>query len=100
MVLALATLNSWARFYQEPGWLYPANKSREGRMALILKGGEFIATEALSANILSGLIGLARCRPLLINGVELHSQDLVRLAEEAQRTGLPIWPRASTHETP
>jgi len=67
-------------------------------MALVLKGGEFIATEALSATMLSGLIGLARLRPLLINGLELHAQDLARLAEEARRTGQPVWPQALNGE--
>ena len=64
-------------------------------MALILKGGEYIATEALSESLLIGLMGLARYRPVLLNGLELRAQDLERLAEEAQRTGRPIWPQAS-----
>jgi hypothetical protein len=60
-------------------------------MALVLKGGEFIATEALSASTLSRLITLAQRRPLLINGRELHQVDLARLVEEAQKTGKPVW---------
>ncbi len=63
-------------------------------MALVLKGGEFIATEALSVSVLRGLIGLARSRPLLLNGLRLGAQDLARLAEEAERTGKPVWPQA------
>jgi hypothetical protein len=61
-------------------------------MALILKGGEFIATEALSVSTLSRLMTLAERRPLLINGRELHHLDLARLVEEAHRTGQPVWP--------
>ena len=61
-------------------------------MALVLKGGEFIATEALSASVLSRLMTLARYRPLLINGLKLHQLDLAMLVEEAQRTGQPVWP--------
>ena len=61
-------------------------------MALVLRGGEFIATEALNARTLSRLVTLARHRPLLINGLELQHIDLVRLVEEAQRTGKPVWP--------
>ncbi len=64
-------------------------------MALVLKGGEFIATEALSARVLAGLSDLARSRPLVVNGLEMHRQDLTKLAEEAQRTGKPVWPRLS-----
>jgi hypothetical protein len=64
-------------------------------MALVLKGGEFVATEALSASTLSKLMSLASRKPLLINGLELHHQDLAMLAEEAQRTGQPVWPRTS-----
>lgn len=62
-------------------------------MTLVLRGGEFIATEALSASTLAGLSDLARHRPLVVNGVELQRQDLTKLAEEAQRTGKPVWPR-------
>jgi len=62
-------------------------------MALLLKGEEFIATQALSESILLGLVRLARSRSLLINGVELRAEDLILLAEEAQRTGRPVWPR-------
>jgi hypothetical protein len=62
-------------------------------MALLLRGGEFIATEALSARVLAGLSDLARRQPLVVNGLELHRQDLTELAEEAQRTGKPVWPR-------
>ena len=62
-------------------------------MALELKGGEFIATEALNASTLSRLMTLARRRPVLINGLELRHLDFVRLLEEAQRKGEPIWPK-------
>ncbi|HVQ37007.1 MAG TPA: hypothetical protein VMS31_05720 [Pyrinomonadaceae bacterium] len=62
-------------------------------MALVLSGGEFTASEPLSASTLTGLSGLARNRPLVLNGLELHQQDLTELAEEAQRTGKPVWPR-------
>ena len=61
-------------------------------MELVLKGGEFIATEALSASTLSRLMTLAQRQPLLINGLELHHLDLAKLVEEAQRTGQPVWP--------
>jgi hypothetical protein len=61
-------------------------------MGLMLKGGEFIATEALSVSTLSRLMTLAQRRPLLINGLELHHLDLAKLVEEAQRTGQPVWP--------
>lgn len=63
-------------------------------MALVLKGGEFVATEALSVSVLHGLMGLARSRPLLLNGLRLGLEDLARLAEEAERTGKPVWPQA------
>ena len=62
-------------------------------MALVLRGGEFIATEALSASTLARLSDLARRRPLVINGLEMHGQDLADLAEEAQKTGKPVWLR-------
>ena len=62
-------------------------------MALVLRGGEFIATEALSANTLADLSDLASRQPLVINGLELRHQDLADLAEEARRTGQPVWPR-------
>jgi hypothetical protein len=65
----------------------------EEEMALVLKGGEFIATEALSVSMLQGLMGLARSRPLLLNGLKFEAQDLARLAEEAERTGKPVWPQ-------
>jgi hypothetical protein len=65
-------------------------------MSLTLKGGEFIATEALSESVLLSLKGLARNRTLLLNGLELGAKDLARLAEEAQRTGRPVWPQASS----
>ena len=64
-------------------------------MALILKGGEFIATEALSASTLFGLMSLARRRPLVINGMELQHEDLAKLVEEVQLTGQPVWPSLS-----
>jgi hypothetical protein len=63
-------------------------------MALLLKGEEFITTEALSAKILTGLIRFARHRPLVLNGIELHADDLARLAEEATLSGRPVWPNA------
>ena len=68
-------------------------------MALVLRGGEFIATEALSESTLAGLSDLARRRPLVINGLELHQQDLAKLAEEAHAKGQPVWPglRSPTH---
>jgi hypothetical protein len=65
-------------------------------MALTLKGEEFVADEALSAQILLGLMGLARRRPLRLNGMELCVQDFARLAEQAQRTGQPVWPVLSS----
>jgi hypothetical protein len=64
----------------------------EHGMALVLKGGEFITTEALSAGTLSRLMTLAQRRPLLVNGLELHHLDLAKLVEEAQKTGQPVWP--------
>lgn len=64
-------------------------------MALILKGEEFVTTEALSAKMLTGLMRFARHRPLLLNGVVFHAEDLARLAEEAQSSGRPVWPHAS-----
>ncbi|MBA2646693.1 MAG: hypothetical protein H0U81_07835, partial [Pyrinomonadaceae bacterium] len=60
-------------------------------MALILRGNELIATTALSAKVLSRLVGMAARRPLIINGVELRAQDLERLAEEARRGAQSIW---------
>jgi hypothetical protein len=63
-------------------------------MALLLKGEEFFTTEALSAKILTGLMRFARHKPLLLNGVELHAEDLARLAEEATQSGRPVWPNA------
>jgi hypothetical protein len=68
---------------------------KEETMALILKGGEFIATEALSASTLSGLMSLARRRSLVINGMELQHEDLAKLVEEVQLTGQPVWPSLS-----
>jgi hypothetical protein len=64
-------------------------------MALLLKGGEFVTTEAISASILKGLINLARLRPVILNGIKFHAEDLLKLAEEAQKTGRPVWIRAS-----
>jgi hypothetical protein len=77
-------------YQRRPRW----NKETR-RMALLLKGGEFIATEALSASTISGLLGLARRQPLVINGLELHHEDLVKLAEEVRLTGQPVWPKPS-----
>ncbi|MDQ3652103.1 MAG: [protein-PII] uridylyltransferase [Acidobacteriota bacterium] len=77
-------------------------------MALLLRGNELIATTALSAKVLTRLVRMAVRRPLIINGVELRSHDLERLAEEARQTAQPIWlgtPDAahlapsSTHDT-
>lgn len=65
-------------------------------MALLLKGNELIATGPLSANVLAHLAGMAARRPLVINGIELCAQDLVRLAEEARRTEQPVWPAPPT----
>jgi hypothetical protein len=61
-------------------------------MALVLKGNEFVTTEALSARILSGLVALAARRPVRINGIRMCAQDLARLAEEASRSKRPVWP--------
>lgn len=63
-------------------------------MALILRGQEFIATEALSARNLLSLAALAARRPLTLNGIKMCAQDLARLAEEARRSKRPIWPEA------
>jgi hypothetical protein len=68
-------------------------------MALVLRGGEFITTEALSAATLAGLSDLARRRPLVINGLELHQRELAKLAEEAHAKGQPVWPRLSCPPT-
>jgi hypothetical protein len=64
-------------------------------MGLILRGGEFITTEALNAGTLARLSELAVRRPLVINGIELQQHELAKLTEEAQRTGQPVWPRLS-----
>jgi len=72
-----------------------ARKEEKEVAALVLKAGEFIATEALSASTLSGLMGIARRRPLVINGLELYHEDLAKLAEEVQLTGQPVWPSVS-----
>ena len=63
-------------------------------MALVLRGNEFVATEALSARMLSGLVALAAHRPVIINGIKMCAQDLARLAEEASRSQRPVWPVA------
>jgi hypothetical protein len=63
-------------------------------MALVLRGKEFIATEALSAHNLSSLAALAARRPLILNGIKMCAQDLTRLAEEALRAERPVWPEA------
>ena len=60
-------------------------------MALVLRGHELIATEALSATILSSLETLAARQPLIINGVKLQAADFKKLAEEARQTGKPVW---------
>ena len=61
-------------------------------MALVLRGEEFIATEALSARILASLASLAARRTLKLNGIKMCAQDLARLAEEASRSESPVWP--------
>lgn len=81
--------------YRMAGLNHVSEMRKQESMSLILKGGEFIATEALSESVLLGLMGLARNRTVLLNGLELRAQDLARLAEEAQRTGRPVWPQAS-----
>lgn len=63
-------------------------------MALVLKGQEFVATEALNARLLSGLAALAARRPLVLNGIKMCAKDLARLAEEAGRTKRALWPEA------
>ena len=68
-------------------------------MALILRGNELIATTALSAKVLSRLVGMAARRPLIINGVELRAQDLERLAEESRRNAQPIWLGSHPNDT-
>jgi len=73
----------------------PFVPKEEEAMALVLKGGEFIVTEALSASALSGLMSLARRRPLVINGMELQHEDLAKLVEEVLLTGQPVWPSLS-----
>lgn len=60
-------------------------------MRLVLRGGEFIATEALSASILSSLAALAVRRPLIINGLKLCAQELTKLAEQARQSSEPVW---------
>jgi hypothetical protein len=72
----------------------PGREEQE-RMTLVLRGEEFVTTEALSASTLARLTDLARRRPIVINGVELHRQDLAELAKQAERTGQPVWPRLS-----
>jgi hypothetical protein len=59
-------------------------------MALILRGGEFIATEPLTAQVILGLRGLAVRRPVMLNGLEFRVRDFESLAEEAARTGQPV----------
>ena len=61
-------------------------------MALLLKGGEFIATEALSVSVLKGLMGFARIQAVRLNGIEFSTDDLAGLVEEAEQAGRPIWP--------
>src|SRR5258708_920020 len=64
---------------------------REGKkMALILRGGEFIATEPLTAQVILGLRSLAVRRPVMLNGLEFRARDFESLAEEAARTGQPV----------
>lgn len=61
-------------------------------MALVLKGQEFIATEALSARLLSNLAALAARRTLTLNGVRMCARDLTALSERAARLNRPLWP--------
>jgi len=64
-------------------------------MALVLKGQEFIATEALSARLLSNLAALAARRTLTLNGVRMCARDLTELADRAARLNRPLWPVAA-----
>ena len=69
-------------------------------MSLILRGKEFIATEALGARDLAGLSALAARRPLILNGVLLSAEELAELAAEARRTERAVWvgePRPTEH---
>jgi hypothetical protein len=59
-------------------------------MALILRGGEFIATEPLTVQMILGLRGLAVRRPVMLNGLEFCVRDFESLAEEVVRTGQPV----------
>lgn len=61
-------------------------------MALVLRGQEFIATEALSARLLSHLAALAARRTLTLNGVRMCARDLTELAEKAAHLNRPLWP--------
>lgn len=61
-------------------------------MALVLKGQEFIATEALSARLFSNLAALAARRTLTLNGIRMCARDLTELAERAARLNRPLWP--------
>jgi hypothetical protein len=65
-------------------------------MALVLKGQEFVTTEALNARLLSSLAALAQRRPLILNGITMCARDLMRLAEEARQSKSSIWPVAPT----
>jgi len=67
-------------------------------MALILKGGEYFATEPLTVPIIKGLKALALRRPVKVNGIELHPQDLDSLVSEAVASGLPIRLPQQTYE--
>lgn len=60
-------------------------------MAIVLKGRELVATDALSEGELTILLSLAARRPLTINGRTLEARDIERLAEEATRSGRPVW---------
>lgn len=55
-------------------------------MSLVLRGKEFVSSDALSAGVLAGLSALAAGRSLVINGVRLDARELAALAEEARRT--------------
>ena len=78
-------------FLRETGRRYIEVIQREGEnMALILRGGEFIATEPLTVQMILGLRGLAVRRPVMLNGLEFRVRDFESLAEEAARTGQPV----------
>jgi hypothetical protein len=67
-------------------------------MALVLKGKEFVVTEALSESILLWLGKLARTRPLVLNGTQFCADDFSRLAIESREKGEPVWPWSPASE--